>query len=949
MLLSLVTPIITGTPASTVSLVASYKSASGIASIDISPNSSLIAVAERGGLVTIFNKSMTPLMSYKTPYPPSYVQVKFVNDTLLAIIWSRESTHLTLLNTINGARIDIPLLGNPAPLIETLPWRNGRMLMLFKRALLLVDLTKKEVVREGDIPFSIVNTGVTMFPLNGSRLALLAVMTRCPICLENNEKVLVIFDRKLTIESKTLLSHVLAAYPRNNGTEIAIFKDDGYMDIYAASKLPTLKSSNVVKIFTPGSEHLVAGPGILLVYSFKYGEGAYIRVSRVEKIAWYKSFVPIKGMKAVGESKAAISSAGFYAILLHGIGYNYLVTGNPIRKIKGAYRLNETAMLGPVSDDEAVIYNEWYLYIYSIITPIEKYNVVIRIYGERNEEIPYATLHIDGKTTICRGGICTLTLRRGVYTARVEAPGYSPRSLKLNVTTNTAIDVVLYKKFYSVNFTVVDESGNPCNATIVVRDAKGREVYKGGSGTPALLPGGNYTVEAYCGNSSNTTRIAVAANVTVKIVVPTGMYTLKIRLPQGFSAHILVLNVEKERAAFNDTATGSLELMLPGGRYLVEVTAPGYMAYRREILLTKNTEIAVSMEKMSGNLSAIIYGLRGCPHCLEINITLHELIPDTVFREISEPKYAAEYEQLYQLLKAGNKGLVPLTLVFRGDKLIMAAVGGGDSEWWRQMLSKATGEKVLVVDDEGNVKYIDVNQSLIRELILGKVRTKPSKSSDALLPLVISLAAADSVNPCTFLVFTALLILTMRISGRKNMTLAAAAFIAAIYLTYLLLGLGLLKIFTSLPWLKYVLAALAFAFGAQSIWSIRGGEFHSPVPQRWKKLIEDYLSRIARTGSPLLAFGLGMIISLTLLPCSSGPYLVAMYALAKLPFYAALLYLLLYNVIFVAPLIGITASVAVASKKVRALMKTRTKLPRYFEALAGILLIAIGIYVLLYM
>ncbi|GEM_PF-422515 len=947
-LASIAAPFLAGAPAGTVSLVSSYRTVAGIASVDLSPNSSLLVVAERGGLVTVFNRTMSPLVSRRFPHP-SYIEAKFVNDTLLAVIWSRDSTHLSLVDLRDSSTVEVPLLGNPAPLLASLPWRDGRILMLFKRALLLVDLERGEVVREGDVPFAIVNTGVTLFPINGSRLALLAVMTRCPLCLEKNEKVLIIFTPRLSVESSTTLNHVLAAYPRRNGTEIMVVKDNGYADIYYSSAPPRLKEENAVKIFTPGRESFVAGPGVMLVYSFRYGEGVYARISRAESLAWHKAFTPLTGVKPVGKTRAAVSATGFYAVLIRGIGYNYLIAGNPLRGIGGTAKLAENTMLGPVSGDTVVVHDGENLYIYSATTPEERYRVLIRIYGEGGEEIPYAELRVDGNATQCTGGVCTLVLRRGVYTALVEAPGYTPREVSINVSANTAVEVVLYKRLYRLSISVTNEKNEACNATVVVRDERGEEVYRGVAGATALLPGGSYTVEAFCGDSSNSTKIVLEHNASVNIVVPTGKYRLTVRLPEGVTAHVLVLSLENGEAAYNGTASGVLEVTLRGGRYLVEATAPGYMAYRREILLTRDTELDVTLEKISGNLTAVIYGLRGCPHCREVNASLHELIENIIFREISNPEYAAEYERLYRLLGAGEKGLVPLTLIFRGDRLIMAAVGGDGAEWWRSMLSKATGEKVLLVDDEGNIRYVDVNQSLIREIVLGRAPSRPGAGGEALLPLVISLAAADSVNPCTFLVFTALLVLTMRISGKKSMVLAAAAFIAAIYVTYLLLGLGLLKVFASLPWLKYVLAALAFAFGAHSLWSIRGGEFHSPVPQRWKEMIEEYLSRIARTGSPLLAFGLGMVISLTLLPCSSGPYLVAMYALARLPFYAALLYLLLYNAIFVAPLIGITALVAVASKKVRALMKTRTKLPRYFEALAGILLIAIGLYVLLYM
>jgi cytochrome c biogenesis protein CcdA len=58
------------------------------------------------------------------------------------------------------------------------------------------------------------------------------------------------------------------------------------------------------------------------------------------------------------------------------------------------------------------------------------------------------------------------------------------------------------------------------------------------------------------------------------------------------------------------------------------------------------------------------------------------------------------------------------------------------------------------------------------------------------------------------------------------------------------------------------------------------------------------------------AFFIGLAVSLFLLPCTSGPYIVILGLLAQTATRpSALLWLVLYNLVFVAPMIAITAAV----------------------------------------
>ncbi|HDI31924.1 MAG TPA: hypothetical protein ENF80_03805 [Thermofilum sp.] len=214
-----------------------------------------------------------------------------------------------------------------------------------------------------------------------------------------------------------------------------------------------------------------------------------------------------------------------------------------------------------------------------------------------------------------------------------------------------------------------------------------------------------------------------------------------------------------------------------------------------------------------------------------------------------------------------------------------------------------------------------------------------------IIPVVIAMALADSINPCTFSVFTALILISTAISGRKRALAIGIPFISAIYIAYFLMGLGLIRVFEYIPYLKYIIIALALFFGISSIMGGLSGRFKSPVPRKFKKLIDKLLER---TVNPFSAMGAGLIISVTLLPCTSGPYLVATAVLAHLKnIYLTCLLLAIYNFIFVLPLFIILGGIITLSMRTKTLKIWRSRHLSVMELISGILLILISVYLLI--
>lgn len=172
------------------------------------------------------------------------------------------------------------------------------------------------------------------------------------------------------------------------------------------------------------------------------------------------------------------------------------------------------------------------------------------------------------------------------------------------------------------------------------------------------------------------------------------------------------------------------------------------------------------------------------------------------------------------------------------------------------------------------------------------------------LPLLITAAAIDSINPCAFAVLI-FLIASLIIVSKKMMLKIGSIYIATVYITYFLAGLGILTFIqtTGLSRIFYYLAiAIALIAGIINIkdyfWYGKGISFK--IPSSKKPLIKSWISKASIPS----AIALGFLVSAFELPCTGEIYLTIL-ALIAADGVAATSYLLLYNFIFVLPLIAI--------------------------------------------
>ncbi|MFH0852296.1 MAG: hypothetical protein V1845_01690 [bacterium] len=230
---------------------------------------------------------------------------------------------------------------------------------------------------------------------------------------------------------------------------------------------------------------------------------------------------------------------------------------------------------------------------------------------------------------------------------------------------------------------------------------------------------------------------------------------------------------------------------------------------------------------------------------------------------------------------------------------------------------------------------------------------KTGLSSLNLTPWAVACGAAvDAINPCEFAILI-LLMASMLIEqeNRKRALLTGFSFIAAVFISYFLMGIGLLE-FIRVYTLSFsgtfytTMGIVAIIFGLLNVkdyfW-YGGGGFLMEVPQRWRPKMKELVRGIA---SPWGGFTVGLLISVFLLPCTSGPYVIILGMLAaKTTFFVAFLYLILYNLIFILPMAAIVLAMYWGLSPEKAENWRKNKL-RLLHLIAGIILIALGVVIL---
>ncbi|MEM2178525.1 MAG: cytochrome c biogenesis protein CcdA [Candidatus Methanomethylicaceae archaeon] len=278
-------------------------------------------------------------------------------------------------------------------------------------------------------------------------------------------------------------------------------------------------------------------------------------------------------------------------------------------------------------------------------------------------------------------------------------------------------------------------------------------------------------------------------------------------------------------------------------------------------------------------------------------------------------------------------------------------------------------EKIVVFKDEIRGLYVIIDENgLIKECETWKpirecfkernLASLPLSSYFSPLTLIILSGLLDGINPCAFAVllfFITFIFLTISTydsleKARKRVILIGFIYIIGIYIAYLAIGLGLFGFFKALSY-SYViekisaltLILLGFINLKDFIW--QGKFFSLKIPMFGWNIIKKYLHK----STIPFVFITGLLVSLFEFPCTGQIYVAILGLLAyRATFIQGFLYLLIYNIAFIFPLIFILFISTYRKIMEFSIKKWEKTLGKKMRLFSGLVMIILGAFILFF-
>ncbi|MDD2913038.1 MAG: GAP family protein [Candidatus Pacebacteria bacterium] len=219
-----------------------------------------------------------------------------------------------------------------------------------------------------------------------------------------------------------------------------------------------------------------------------------------------------------------------------------------------------------------------------------------------------------------------------------------------------------------------------------------------------------------------------------------------------------------------------------------------------------------------------------------------------------------------------------------------------------------------------------------------------------MIPIVMTTGFLDGIHPCAIaiLIFFIAFLLTMQ-KAFRNIFFLGLVYIFVIFLTYLAVGVGLLSGITFFgqhhffakfgAWLLIFLGLIHL-----KEYFFPNLPFHLRMPKFSSEKIKTKLEKATLSGIIIAAF----LVGLCSIPCSGGIYAAITALLAsKTTYLSGLLYLLLYNFMFVLPLF-ILLLFAANPLTLSKIARFRQKNERTEGLIMGLLVLLLGIGILIF-
>ncbi len=220
---------------------------------------------------------------------------------------------------------------------------------------------------------------------------------------------------------------------------------------------------------------------------------------------------------------------------------------------------------------------------------------------------------------------------------------------------------------------------------------------------------------------------------------------------------------------------------------------------------------------------------------------------------------------------------------------------------------------------------------------------------DPTLPVVTGAAFVDSINPCAIAVLLILLAALLATGDKKRAVRTGLAFVAALYLTYFALGVGLIGIINLSGFAEIfhrsigILAVVIGVLNIKDYFWYGGGGFVMEIPRRWRPKLKKMLSKAT---TPISAFFIGMLVTLFELPCTGGPYVFVLGLLSQNKSWVQIIPILLfYNFVFILPLLALSILIYFGYSTVEKANLWKERNMQVLHLVAGIIMVVLGVWV----
>ncbi len=300
-------------------------------------------------------------------------------------------------------------------------------------------------------------------------------------------------------------------------------------------------------------------------------------------------------------------------------------------------------------------------------------------------------------------------------------------------------------------------------------------------------------------------------------------------------------------------------------------------------------------------------------------------------------------------------GHVPVDMI--GEALAARAPDAGLLLYQDKM--PEMGQRVLdyrIWDLRGEVLTFPIAVPLTTSLLELELVAERAASPDGswgarrLVPLVLGAGLLDGVNPCAIavLLFSLALLFTLRRS-RRQVLLIGGVYVAMIFVAYLGIGLGLFGaiVISGEQHLlartgSWLLVGLGLVNVKDYFWYGRGPSLS--VYKVGHELIKGWLQRATVPAAAVA----GLLVGLCTFPCTGGIYVAILGLLStQTSYWEGLSYLVLYNVMFVAPLVALLFALG-NRRSVGALARWQAQHKRGVKLATGAIMVGLGATILVW-